>query len=88
MMASALLGGGALALRARGRFCTLPEPRGTFQSSLSNMGRDSKAATCLSHLASWEECPTGSSPKPPCLCDMNYICCDVCVFCAKYLDMK
>ena len=59
MMASASLGGGALALRARGRFCMLPEPRGS--PLLSNMGRDSS-----SHLSqSSGQLDGGVQPDPP-----------------------
>lgn len=83
MMASASLGGGALA--AVDSACAA-RARGTLLSLLSNMGRDSKAATCLSHLACLGRLSNRILPEAA-LCDVNYIAV-MCVCCAKYSDMR
>jgi hypothetical protein len=50
------------------------------------MGRDSKAATCLSHLACLGRLSNRILPEAA-LCDVNYIAV-MCVCCAKYSDMR
>jgi hypothetical protein len=70
-----------------GRFCMRCPSPGDSSLSLSNMGRDSKAATCLSHLACLGMGVQPDSPRSRPLRRELY-CGYVCVCCAKYSDMR